>query len=178
MPWSTTNYPQGISSSRCHHPQEKFKELQSGAHNPYFLSIKLMIANEQYSGGGIGGLTLAAVLNKNSNVNVDIYEAKPVISTIGAGIAIWKRTWQILQELGLEDEMTKRKLRLPQEGESRSLRHVVPSHCNVKISVIVRGPTFRKADQPDHGFDFHSHMMPCKRLPVPVIGCSWENCYT
>lgn len=69
------------------------------------------------SGGGIGGLTLAAVLNKNCDILVDIYEAKPVISTIGAGIAIWKRSWQVLQDLGLEEEIAKRKLPLPKEGE-------------------------------------------------------------
>ncbi|KAF5321784.1 hypothetical protein D9619_001981 [Psilocybe cf. subviscida] len=92
-------------------------------------------------GGGLGGLTLAAVLNQNSDIHVDIYEAKPSIASLGAGIAIWKRTWEVFQELGLEEEMAKRKLRLPQEGE-------------------IRGPTFRKGDQPEDGFDFHSHMMP------------------
>ena len=79
-------------------------------------SIIINFWNET-SGGGIGGLTLAAVLNKNCSILIDIYEAKPVISTIGAGIAIWKRSWQVLQDLGLEEEIAKRKLPLPKEGE-------------------------------------------------------------
>lgn len=123
-----------------------------------------MIFVHLHSGGGLGGLTLAAVLNKNCNINVDIYEAKPVIATIGAGIAIWKRTWEVLQELALEEEMTKRKLRLPQEGESQlGLQYHRLNHMLI-LPIIVRGPTFRKSDQPQHGFDFHNHMMPCECL--------------
>ncbi|KAF8883524.1 FAD/NAD(P)-binding domain-containing protein [Infundibulicybe gibba] len=92
-------------------------------------------------GGGIGGLTVAAFINQHSDIEVDLYEVKPEISTIGAGIAIWKRSWQVLQDLELEEEVKKRNISLPKEGE-------------------VRGPVFRKADKPDGGFDFHNHMMP------------------
>jgi salicylate hydroxylase len=100
------------------------------------------------SGGGIGGLSLAAFLCHHSdNILIDIYETKPEISTIGAGIAIWKRTWQTLQDIGLEDEVRKRNLPLPKDGE-------------------VRGPIFRKADQ-TNGIDFHNHMMPYGPLTLP-----------
>ncbi|KAG7095911.1 hypothetical protein E1B28_006596 [Marasmius oreades] len=101
------------------------------------------------SGGGIGGLALAAFICKHSkDVAVDIYETKTEISVIGAGIAIWKRTWQTLQDIGLEDEVRKRGLPLPKEGE-------------------IRGPIFRKADQPSEGVDFHNHMMPYGPLTLP-----------
>ncbi|KAG6812290.1 hypothetical protein H0H92_003599 [Tricholoma furcatifolium] len=94
------------------------------------------------SGGGIGGLALAAFICYHSkDIAVDIYETKDEISSIGAGIAIWKRTWQTLQDIGLEEEVKQRNLSLPKDGE-------------------VRGPVFRKADQVTTGIDFHNHMMP------------------
>ncbi|KAG6886843.1 hypothetical protein C0992_002060 [Termitomyces sp. T32_za158] len=94
------------------------------------------------SGGGIGGLALAAfICFHSSDIAVDIYETKEEISSIGAGIAIWKRTWQTLQDIGLEEEVKKRNLPLPKDGEAI-------------------GPIFRKADQSTTGIDFHNHMMP------------------
>ncbi|KAG6871801.1 hypothetical protein C0995_016419 [Termitomyces sp. Mi166 len=101
------------------------------------------------SGGGIGGLALAAFICFHSNdIAVDIYETKHEISSIGAGIAIWKRTWQTLQDIGLEEEVKKRNLPLPKDGEAT-------------------GPIFRKADQPTTGIDFHNHMMPYGPLTIP-----------
>ncbi|KAG6887644.1 hypothetical protein C0995_013800 [Termitomyces sp. Mi166 len=74
------------------------------------------------SGGGIGGLALAAFICFHSNdIAVDIYETKHEISSIGAGIAIWKRTWQTLQDIGLEEEVKKRNLPLPKDGEDGPL---------------------------------------------------------
>ncbi|KAJ7133826.1 hypothetical protein C8R46DRAFT_1362359 [Mycena filopes] len=98
------------------------------------------------SGCGIGGLALAAFISRFSdeaagNIAVDIYEAKPEVSTIGAGVAIWKRSWQVLQDLGFEDEVVKRGFKVPRDGESR-------------------GMIFRKSDQPTEGFDFHDHTLP------------------
>ncbi|KAK7056367.1 hypothetical protein VNI00_002921 [Paramarasmius palmivorus] len=101
------------------------------------------------SGGGIGGLALAAfICHHSKDIAVDVYETKNEISIIGAGIAIWKRTWQTLQDIGLEEEVRKRNLPLPKDGE-------------------IRGPIFRKADQPTDGFDFHNHMMPYGPLTLP-----------
>lgn len=34
---------------------------------------------------------------------IDIYESSPSFSTIGAGIMIWSRTYEILKEVGLGD---------------------------------------------------------------------------
>ncbi|KAJ7215163.1 hypothetical protein C8J57DRAFT_1396941 [Mycena rebaudengoi] len=97
-------------------------------------------------GCGIGGLALAAFISafaqeNEGHISVDIYEAKPEVSTIGAGVAIWKRSWQVLQDLGFEEEIVKKGFNVPKDGESR-------------------GPIFRKSDQPTEGYDFHDHMMP------------------
>jgi hypothetical protein len=72
----------------------------------------------QPSGGGIGGLALAALISQHSDdVLVDIYEAKPEISENGAAISIWKRSWQIAQDIGLDDELAKRGFPPPKDGE-------------------------------------------------------------
>ncbi|KAJ6460478.1 hypothetical protein C8R47DRAFT_1226244 [Mycena vitilis] len=99
------------------------------------------------AGCGIGGLALAAFISRftqeklGGSIAVDIYEAKPEVSTIGAGVAIWKRSWQVLQDLGFEEDIVKKGFNVPKDGESR-------------------GPIFRKSDQPTEGYDFHDHMMP------------------
>ena len=60
------------------------------------------------SGGGIGGLTLAAVLHKfTKDVQIDMYETHSEFSEIGAGITVWQRTWYILQVLGLTEAVSK-----------------------------------------------------------------------
>ncbi|KAJ6530259.1 hypothetical protein B0H19DRAFT_1384735 [Mycena capillaripes] len=105
------------------------------------------------SGCGIGGLALAAFIsrlteeNSKSRIAVDIYEAKPEVSTIGAGVAIWKRSWQVLQDLGFEEDIVKKGFKVPKDGESR-------------------GPVFRKSNQPTEGYDFHDHIMPYGPLRV------------
>lgn len=75
-------------------------------------------SNVHCSGGGIGGLTLAVTLGKYSNIPIDIYESSSEIGTIGAGLAVWKRTWDVMCRLGLDDEMDKRSIPRPSEGES------------------------------------------------------------
>ncbi|KAJ3854849.1 hypothetical protein EV368DRAFT_80186 [Lentinula lateritia] len=97
-------------------------------------------------GCGIGGLTLAATISKftveqDGIIEVDLYESKSEVSVIGAGVGIWKRSWQVLQDLGFEEELVKRGVKVPVDGESR-------------------GPIFRKSDQPTPGYDFHDHVMP------------------
>ncbi|KAF9449145.1 4-aminobenzoate hydroxylase [Macrolepiota fuliginosa MF-IS2] len=57
-------------------------------------------------GAGIVGLTLAVTLNaldKEGKIAIDIYEAAPELSEIGAGINVWPRTLQILKQIGLEE---------------------------------------------------------------------------
>jgi hypothetical protein len=63
------------------------------------------------SGAGIGGLVLAIVIGKfNPNLAIDLYEAGPEISTVGAGIGIWRRTWDIAQDMGLDQVLFEKSL--------------------------------------------------------------------
>jgi salicylate hydroxylase len=75
-------------------------------------------------GCGIGGLALAAFISKfdiEGSVAVDIYEAKPEVSTLGSGVGIWKRAWQVLQDLGVEEDVLKKGFKLPKDGECECL---------------------------------------------------------
>ena len=58
------------------------------------------------SGGGLGGLSLAFALKKFSGdkkITVDIYESKPKLTELGAGVSAWERTRSIFREWGLSD---------------------------------------------------------------------------
>lgn len=70
----------------------------------------------RYSGGGPGGLALSIVLGKYCNdVYIDLYEAAPQFTEIGAGISVWKRTWSILQTLGLDKRLGGLAVSLPMD---------------------------------------------------------------
>ncbi|KAH9933957.1 FAD/NAD(P)-binding domain-containing protein [Epithele typhae] len=57
-------------------------------------------------GGGMAGLVLTLFLQKHSpDVQVDIYESAQALSEVGAGIAMWPRVWEIVVQLGFEEEL-------------------------------------------------------------------------
>ena len=70
-----------------------------------------------YSGGGIGGLSLAVMLDKfaKKEIQIDIYESKDKFAELGAGISVWKRTWYILELLGLEKALGEMAVKPPVE---------------------------------------------------------------
>ncbi|EGO23290.1 hypothetical protein SERLADRAFT_440027 [Serpula lacrymans var. lacrymans S7.9] len=84
-------------------------------------------------GAGIGGLMLAVVLGKYSDIPIDLYEAQAEITTVGAGVTVWRRTREIMIELGLYSELS--------EVTTRSSDTSHPY-----------GPTFRKSDILEGGF--------------------------
>ncbi|KAF9230356.1 hypothetical protein BU15DRAFT_83736 [Melanogaster broomeanus] len=96
------------------------------------------------SGGGIGGLILATTIG-------NIIPPSPLISmkhtilipTVGAGIAIWRRTNEVMSELGLLDDM---KAAFTKPPES--------SH----------GIHYRRSDIPEGGYDWFQHILRCKFL--------------
>ncbi|KAI0749593.1 FAD/NAD-P-binding domain-containing protein [Daedaleopsis nitida] len=95
-------------------------------------------------GGGIGGLTLAIALGRYaspaSSIEVDIYEADSDIRTVGAGITAWPRTWGMMRDLGLYEDLS---------------RIVVSEGSPGEIKDTLK-PVFvaRKADQPSEGYQF------------------------
>ncbi|KIJ63558.1 hypothetical protein HYDPIDRAFT_168382 [Hydnomerulius pinastri MD-312] len=94
-------------------------------------------------GTGISGLVLAITIGKyaRNDVPIDIYEAHDSIVTPGAGIAIWRRTLEIMEELGVYEDLEKVGTR-PSSSSS--------SH----------GPHYRKADLKDGGFDWFHLVLP------------------
>jgi hypothetical protein len=56
-----------------------------------------------FSGGGIGGLSLAHMLSKFApDIQVDIYEATDEYSHVGAGLTLTERARTVVAGLGLE----------------------------------------------------------------------------
>jgi len=94
-------------------------------------------------GGGIGGLSLAVVLQKFSkkDIQIDLYEAKDKFAEIGAGLTIWKRTWYIIQALGLDKALGEMAIQPPVEEPTPSF-------------------TFRRADLSEGGQDFYKVIAP------------------
>ncbi|KZT30268.1 salicylate hydroxylase [Neolentinus lepideus HHB14362 ss-1] len=56
-------------------------------------------------GGGIAGLICAFALSKNPDIEVHVYEAAHQFSEIGAGIGMYLRVWNIIEDLGLADSL-------------------------------------------------------------------------
>ncbi|EMD38820.1 hypothetical protein CERSUDRAFT_151487 [Gelatoporia subvermispora B] len=92
-------------------------------------------------GGGLGGLALAVAIGRFSDVAIDLYEAAPQISTVGAGIALWKRTWRLFHHLGLDKGLAELSITPPSEKPQP-------------------GFAFRRSDQPEEGIQFHRMMVP------------------
>ncbi|KAF9238917.1 hypothetical protein BU15DRAFT_62188 [Melanogaster broomeanus] len=90
-------------------------------------------------GGGIGGLVLATTIGKyNPSLPIDLYEAHDSISTVGAGITMWRRTHEVMSELGLLDDM-KGAFTKPPES----------SH----------GTHYRRSDISEGGYDWFQHIL-------------------
>ncbi|KAL6299978.1 hypothetical protein BKA93DRAFT_819684 [Sparassis latifolia] len=96
-------------------------------------------------GGGIGGLALASTLGRYEHpdfpLEVHLYEAAKVISTIGAGISVWPRTWRVLELLGLRDQVAD--------------ASVEPPTVEEKIGFV-----YRKSDRFHDPFIFHELTVP------------------
>ncbi|KAH9942646.1 hypothetical protein B0H21DRAFT_710288 [Amylocystis lapponica] len=57
-------------------------------------------------GAGISGLTFTVALHKLcGNISIEIYEAALTFTEIGTGISIWPCNWEIMESLGLADDL-------------------------------------------------------------------------
>ncbi|RPD54127.1 FAD/NAD(P)-binding domain-containing protein [Lentinus tigrinus ALCF2SS1-7] len=100
-------------------------------------------------GGGIAGLSLAVTLGRyadpSSPIQIDMYEAGPEITTVGAGISVWPRTWVIVRELGLYDELASEAVK---SNDSSGGDQLKPAFF------------YRKSDWQREGYDFARVMIP------------------
>ena len=65
---------------------------------------------------------MAAVLNKFSgDIKVDVYESAAAFSNVGAGINLWRRTYRIMEILGLSDELRMLAMEPPTQEESERI---------------------------------------------------------
>ncbi|KAG1818113.1 uncharacterized protein BJ212DRAFT_1446574 [Suillus subaureus] len=92
--------------------------------------------NSLCSGAGIGGLVLAITIGKfaGRDIHIDLYEARDVIATAGAGISVSRRTAEVMVELGLYEKS-------PHPSSSYGLR-------------------LRKSNAPEGGFDVFKTFRP------------------
>ncbi|EIN06888.1 FAD/NAD(P)-binding domain-containing protein, partial [Punctularia strigosozonata HHB-11173 SS5] len=89
--------------------------------------------NVCYSGGGIGGLTFAlALARSNADVELDIYEGASQLTATGAGIIMWRRVWQVIEALGLSDELGSLQARKPSSDPQTSYRL---RRCDLDVGV-------------------------------------------
>ncbi|OCH90229.1 salicylate hydroxylase [Obba rivulosa] len=97
-------------------------------------------------GGGITGLAFAIALSKDApDLNVDIYEATSSFSTIGAGIGMWPRVWEIMEIYGLAEALDQQQGANPGDGRFRYRRSDLPSGIQIgEAKVGVR--TYHRAD--------------------------------
>ncbi|KAI0701522.1 hypothetical protein C8T65DRAFT_831244 [Cerioporus squamosus] len=106
-------------------------------------------------GGGIAGLTLAVTLGRyeerGSPIKVDLYEAGPEITTVGAGISVWARTWAIMRELGIYEQLSGKVARQdPCVGEEQQA-----GGADLKPAFILR-----KSDWQRDGYEYGAVMIP------------------
>src|SRR5271168_2690537 len=55
-------------------------------------------------GGGIGGLA-AAIALRNRGIEAHVYERRPALMEVGAGISLWPNAVKALRSLGLEEAL-------------------------------------------------------------------------
>ena len=94
-----------------------------------------------------------AIGRYSDNIAIDLYEAQPAISTIGAGIGLWERTRNIVQHLGLDEEILAAATPPPpKDGQY----HSSTTYAIKWLMWMNAAPlfSFRRADQPKEGYPF------------------------
>ncbi|KAI0766227.1 hypothetical protein BD413DRAFT_673079 [Trametes elegans] len=107
-------------------------------------------------GGGIAGLTLAAALGRYEDrtaapLDVHIYESGPEITTVGAGISVWPRTWAVMRELGLHDALARQAVQAIGGGGGDA----AAGGDELRPAFV-----FRKSDRPREGYVYGKVMVP------------------
>ncbi|KAI0640657.1 hypothetical protein C8Q79DRAFT_1004238 [Trametes meyenii] len=105
-------------------------------------------------GGGIAGLTLAVALghyeDRSAPIEVHMYEAGAEITTVGAGISVWPRTWAVMRHLGLYEQLAQASVQAPGPGSDGD-----GGAPEMKPAFV-----FRKSDVPREGYEFGRVVVP------------------
>ncbi|KAI0751934.1 hypothetical protein C8Q80DRAFT_1160297 [Daedaleopsis nitida] len=104
-------------------------------------------------GGGIAGLTLAVTLGRledhASPIQIDMYEAGQEITTVGAGISVWPRTWTVMRALGIYEELL-----------NKAVRHTDGNRKAAGEEEFRPAFVMRKSDWKREGYEFWRIMVP------------------
>lgn len=67
-------------------------------------------------------------MDREKLVEIDVYEAAPELTQVGAGLTIWPRTWDIFQKIGMEDTLAGYLGRHPDDKPSEHVLMATPSN--------------------------------------------------
>lgn len=88
----------GFARRKCHHIKMNLMNHGNASHIQGHHLVSLGLEHFQ---------PFNHTLN-SGEVEVVVYESKPEVSAAGEAIAIWKRSWQVFQDMGLDEELAKR----------------------------------------------------------------------
>ena len=94
---------QNTSSEWLHSPNYVSRSGKLNAKMPRYNSVSDL---RPYSGGGVGGLTLAVALSAYHDIQVDVYERAAQFAEVGAGVGLWWRPRRVLANMGIESDLT------------------------------------------------------------------------
>ena len=95
----------------------------------------------------------------DSPIEVNIYEGDPEVRSVGAGITVWPRTWNVMQHLGLREDLSR--VTVKASGQALDTQKDGFSELHVSVSLPLmsyypKGPAFvaRKANQSAAGYTY------------------------
>ena len=104
LPWRTAE-PHKSPRQLKHHAQVH-RRCRVGP--PAVTLYRCICSSRVISGAGLGGLLFALTLQKFApDVEFHIYESAAELAEIGAGVGFQPRTWFVIRELGLDQELQK-----------------------------------------------------------------------
>ncbi|KIY62359.1 salicylate hydroxylase [Cylindrobasidium torrendii FP15055 ss-10] len=74
-------------------------------------------------GAGIGGLATAVALSKYDDIDLDLYEAASKLTEVGAGVVVLPRTWDVLEKLGISEDLSKKAPQQPKREQAPSFTY-------------------------------------------------------
>ncbi len=82
-------------------------------------------------------VTLGRHEEKGSPIKVDLYEGGSEITTVGAGISVWARTWAVMRQLGIYDQLAGEAVRQEPSGAEGQLAD--DTELSKHVLTVMRG---------------------------------------